>query len=188
MVVYHLAGLVKFSGREARAQFWPWAGIVVGLIFLGSFVLVGPMVADTMVKMQQFAREHPDQARVNAGPGHYEISIEGHHPELMPDFAAFSGAMAIVAALAVVLLSAAVARRLHDTGLTGAWGLLPLPFLAIGLTQTPKLFASAVPDMQLFGLLFLNNLCYLGALGLLVLLLAREGSRGNNRYGPASQD
>lgn len=42
--------------------------------------------------------------------------------------------------------------------------------------------------MRLFGLLFLNNLFYLGALGVLILLLAGAGSKGDNRYGSPPQD
>ncbi|WP_395333885.1 DUF805 domain-containing protein [Novosphingobium sp. BL-8H] len=184
MIGYHLVRLAKFSGREGREKFWPWAGIVIGLIFLASFAAIGPMMARSMAKMQQFARDHPEQSTVSAGPGHYQISIQGHHPELMPDFSAVSGAMEAIVAVAVVLLAAAVTRRLHDTGRSGAWGLLPLPFLLIGFIQMPKLFAMPEPDMRLFGLLFLNNLCYLGSLGVLVLLLARSGSKGESRYGP----
>lgn len=46
------------------------------------------------------------------------------------------------------------------------------------------LFADPVFDTRLFGLLFLNNLCYLAALGALILLLARSGKPGENRFGP----
>ncbi|MFC0683630.1 DUF805 domain-containing protein [Novosphingobium clariflavum] len=188
MIGYHLVRLAKFSGREGRAKFWPWAGVVVGLVCIGSFAAIGPMMVRSMAKMQQYAREHPEQATVTSGPGHYEISIQGHHPELMPDFSAVTGAMEIVMAVAIVLLAAAVTRRLHDTGKAGTWGLLPLPFLVIGFTQMPRIFAAPEPDMRLFGLLFLNNLFYLGALGVLILLLAGAGSKGDNRYGPPPQD
>lgn len=184
MIGYHLVRLVKFSGRETRAKFWPWAGIVIGLTFLGSFATLAPMMARSMAKMQQFAREHPDQATITSGQGEYHISIEGHHPELMPDFTAFADAMEGIAAIAIVLLAAAVARRLHDTGRTAAWGLLPLPFLFFGFAQMVGLVSGQEPNMDLFSLLFLNNLCYLGALGLLVLLLSRPGTVTANHYGP----
>ncbi|WP_395395268.1 DUF805 domain-containing protein [Novosphingobium sp. BL-8A] len=184
MIGYHLVRLAKFSGREVRAKFWPWVGIVIGLNFLATFAVMLPRVFDTVTRMQQFVREHPDQATVTSGPGHYEIAIQGNHPELMPDIGGLAATMEGLMAVTIVLLAAAVARRLHDTGRAGTWGLLPLPFLFFSFAQMPKLFTAAEPDMSLFGLLFVSNLCYLGALGVLVLLLARSGTAGENRYGP----
>lgn len=185
MIGYHLVRLAKFSGRETRAMFWPWAAIVMGIAMIGGFATVTPMVLASMAKMRKFALEHPEQATITSGPGHYEIAIDGYHPELMPDIAPFLMAVEGIMALLIVLIAAAVVRRLHDTGQSGAWGLLPLPFLLFGFARMPVLFADPVFDTRLFGLLFLNNLCYLAALGTLVLLLARSGTRQDNRYGSA---
>ncbi|MBO9726610.1 MAG: DUF805 domain-containing protein [Novosphingobium sp.] len=187
MIGYHLVRLAKFSGRETRAQFWPYAAVVAGIAMVCGFAMAMPMVLASMAKMRQFALEHPEQATISSGPGRYEIEIQGYHPELMPDIAPFLTAMEGVMALLIVLTAAAVVRRLHDTGLSGAWGLLPLPFLFFGFARMPVLFADPAFDTRLFGLLFLNNFCYLGALGVLVLLLARSGKTEENRYGPVPQ-
>ncbi|MGH6745963.1 uncharacterized protein DUF805 [Novosphingobium sp. PhB57] len=184
MIGYHLVRLAKFSGRETRAAFWPWAAVVVGLVLLGGVAAMTPQVLASMAKMRKFALEHPDQATITSGPGHYEISIEGHHPELMPDMGPFVLALEGTMAVLIVLIAAAAVRRLHDTGRSGAWALLPLPFLFFGFSRMPVLFADPVFDTRLFGLLFLNNLCYLAALGALILLLARSGKPGENRFGP----
>ncbi len=40
------------------------------------------------------------------------------------------------------------------------------------------------PEMSAFLALVLNNLAYLGTLGLLIVLLAGPGTRGPNRFGP----
>src|SRR6478609_1301890 len=37
--------------------------------------------------------------------------------------------MAVISIIVIALIAAAVARRLHDRGLSGAWGLPPLPLL-----------------------------------------------------------
>ena len=49
----------------------------------------------------------------------------------------------------------------------------------------PKLFSQSVPDMTMFVGLFFNNLIYLASLGLLIFLLAGEGEKAENRYGPS---
>ncbi|TCM22396.1 uncharacterized membrane protein YhaH (DUF805 family) [Novosphingobium sp. PhB165] len=183
MIGYHVVRLAKFSGREARAKFWPWVAVVIGLTFVIGVIAVAPMMLSTMTRMQQFAHEHPDQATVMSGPGSYQIRIEGNHPELMPDPAPIFAAMEGIAALAIVLLAAAIVRRLHDAGRGGAWGLLPLPFLFFSFARMPAIFAAPQPDMGLFGLLALNSLLFLGAVGVLVLLLAQPGRAKENRYG-----
>lgn len=180
---FHLANLFRFSGREGVASFWIFAGCVIGLAFAAMMAVMVPMMTSTFARMQAFAEAHPDQATVHQGPGSYSITIEGHHPELMPDFGAFTGAFAVIVAVFIVLLAAAVVRRLHDRGKSGAWGLLPLPFLAAGFILMPRLFSSAEPDMGLFGYLFLNNMIYLGLLVFLIIRLAKPGDRESNRYG-----
>ena len=184
---YNLARLAVFSGRESVGRFWPYAGIVILLLFVGMGAVMLPVIADSLTRMQQFAAAHPDQATVTTGPGTYSVQIQGSHPELLPDMGGFAARVGIVTVVAVLLLAAAVARRLHDRGRSGLWGLLPLPFLAFGLLGMNRLFASfgpgAIPDFRLFGALFLNNLVYLGSLLLLVIQLASSGMQEPNRYG-----
>jgi uncharacterized membrane protein YhaH (DUF805 family) len=152
------------------------------------FAVMVPSMMSTFEKMQRFAIEHPDQSTVNQGPGSYSISIEGSHPELMPDFGALFGGMAMVITAMVVLLAAAVARRLHDSGRSGVWGLMPLPFLAFGFIAMPAIFNSQEPEMNLFFGLFFNNFIYLVTLTVLVVFLASAGKDSENRFGPVAID
>ena len=183
---YNLARLTRFSGRESAGRFWPYVSMIVVLAFLGLAAAILPMFADTMTRMQNFAATHPDQATVTPGPGSHSISIQGNHPELFPDITGLIHVMMIGTGIAVLLLAAAVARRLHDRGKTGLWGLLPLPFLFFGLFAMSRVFASTPPDLSLFALLFFNNLIYLGALLFLILQLAGGGMPGANAYGETS--
>jgi uncharacterized membrane protein YhaH (DUF805 family) len=114
---------------------------------------------------------------------------------LLPDLAGLVAQFAIVTAFAVLLLAAAVARRLHDRGRSGLVGLLPLPFLGIGFAIMPQLFHVAVartPDLhalgRLFPLLFVNNLVYLASLAYLVVQLVSPGTSGPNRFGEGALD
>jgi len=180
---YNLARLTQFSGRQSAGRFWPYVGTIVVLAFLGLAAAILPMFADTMTRMQNFAAKHPDQATVTSGPGSYSISIEGNHPELFPDMTGMLHVMVIGMGIAVLLLAAAVTRRLHDRGKSGLWGLLPVPFLFLGLFAMSRVFASNPPDFSLFALLFFNNLVYLGALLFLIVQLAGGGTPGANAYG-----
>jgi uncharacterized membrane protein YhaH (DUF805 family) len=187
---YNLRRLASFEGRQPGRSFWPYAGFVIGLVFVSMFVLMLPEMLDTFSRVQRFAAEHPDQARVEVGPGRYSIQIKGDHPELLPDMRVFGVGVGVLTILAVLLLAAAVARRLHDRNLSGFWGLMPLPFLLFGLVAMPRAFDAArrgVPRIDTFLLIFFNNLIYLALLGLLVFLLARRGTPGPNRYGPAPE-
>lgn len=189
---HNLRNLARFSGRDARDTFWPYAVTIVLLAFAGTAAAMLPAMAEAMVRMQRFAIAHPQQARVSAGPGAYSLSIEGNHPELLPDLAALTPIIAAVLALATVLLAAAVVRRLHDCGRHGYWGLLPLPFLAGALALLPRAFDAAgradAAELGLFFAGFFANLLYILSLGLLAVLLAGRGSAGPNRFGPPDRD
>lgn len=188
MIATHLRSLRQFAGTETRAQFWPWAGIVLAvslLPFIGSMV---PTVLGTFDRMQQFAREHPDQVTVRSGPGHYEIQVHGSHPELMPDLTLAMTGLGVTAVLLILFLGAAISRRLRDAGWSGLWGLMPLPFLVFGMIFMPRYFADERPDFGMFGLLFLNSLLYNAALVVLIVLLAQPTKRaGRVRGSPASK-
>ena len=189
----NLAKLTDFSGREARGSFLIYAGFVVPILFAGIFLAMVPEMFTAMERMQTFAAENPELATVTQNGSSYSIRIEGHHPELMPDFGAMFAGMSVIAGLAVLLLGASVSRRLHDTGKTGFLGLLPLPFLAFAFILMPRLFAaftaepgSDLPfDPVIFAALFLNNMVYLATLALLIYLLTRDSTPGENKYGPA---
>ena len=117
--------------------------------------------------------------------------IEGNHPELAPNFGFLIRAMSVIAAVFVVLLAAAVTRRLHDRGKSGLIGLLPLPFLFFGLLERPGVFSGVSQDggepPKMFFLLFFNDFVYIGALLFLVSVLAGASRAGSNRFGPEPQ-
>ncbi|MEO8374687.1 MAG: DUF805 domain-containing protein [Sphingomonas bacterium] len=181
--------IARFSGRDTLSQFWIYAGSVIVLAVAGWMAIFMPAFMGSFARMERFAAEHPDQADVVTGPGSYSISIHGNHPELMPDFGTLMAGMSVIAAVSVVLLAAAVTRRLHDRGKRGYWGLPLLLFLAIGMTLMPGFFSDFAksgengPDMRLFGLIFLNNFLYIVSLAILVVQLVQSGTRGANRFG-----
>lgn len=183
-ILGNLARLTRFGGRQTRATFWPYSGLVVGLSVAIMFAGMFSEMFASVGRMEEFARANPDQATVTRGPGSYSITVEGHHPELMPDMSVISVALGLAFAVAIVLLAAAVTRRLHDTGKPGFWGLLPVPFIITSTVVMQRLFSAAEPDMGMFGLMFLSNALYMLALLALVVLLAQPTQAGANRFGP----
>lgn len=182
-------GLLRFSGRDPRRRFWPYAGLVIALLFASMAAVMIPLMNRSFERMRRFAVEHPDQATVTQGPGGYSIEIHGDHPELMPDMTPFFAVLRIGVVVTMLLLAAAVTRRLHDRGHRAWWGLPPAVFLAGGLTLFPLLFqrmlgGDMTPEvMKLFGLMFANNLLYLASLVMLIILLAGASEPKENRFG-----
>jgi uncharacterized membrane protein YhaH (DUF805 family) len=178
-ILHNLRNLTRFTGRETRSEFWPYATLVFVPAMVAIIALMLPEMIASIERMQQFASEHPELASVEAGPGGYSIRIEGYHPELMPSIGRMMIGIDIVVVIIIALLAAAVARRLHDREKSAFWGLLPIPFVAVASFLMPKLFASPEFQPGLFAALFVNNLIYLGSLVYLIVLLAggtKEGS------------
>lgn len=157
-IIRGFRSLTVFSGRDRRGQFWPYAGIVVVLVYVfsgvGGVLAMGPVLTGA---------------------------------EVIPDFTAFFLVMAVTFALAVALLAAAVSRRLHDTGKSALFGLMPVPFIVSSCTLFPIMMGTmtetAEPSLALFFLTFISNILYMVALITLIVLLCLKGTNGPNRFG-----
>jgi uncharacterized membrane protein YhaH (DUF805 family) len=178
----HFKRLADFNGREDRASFWPYAALVFAIIMVTGMVIFVPMMANAMSEMQQYASQHPDQATVVSGPGHYSISVKGNHPEFFPasSMATFLGG---TFGLGLILYAAAATRRLHDTGRSGFWALMPLPFIIYSSVMMPRMFAfQGEPEMSVFFSIFFSNMLYIITLIVLIVLLAGSSQSTPNRY------
>lgn len=162
----HLTNLANFNGRETRAQFWPWVGVLVASVMIVSMLIMSQLVMPVMLTA---------------------VSVE----DITGAMTGFTIAMACIGGVAVVLLASAVARRLHDAGKPVWIGLLPLPFLAFGLFWFMRIISTMfVADemgseyMSSFMLGFFNNIVYMGTLVFLVVCLAQGSEPCENRHGP----
>jgi uncharacterized membrane protein YhaH (DUF805 family) len=187
-IIHGFRNVTTFSGRDRRGRFWPYAALV--LVF--GFVLLGAAVTFSLsgyfAEVQQFAAAHPEATTVQSSPGSYSISVDASHPDApIPDLGGFFVSLGIGVLAIIAALAAAVSRRLHDSGRSALWGLMPVPFLLFGLGFFPvmmdSMMAAEEPDFSLFFLLFANNLLYLAGLGTLIILLCLSTARGTNRYG-----
>lgn len=172
----HFKRLADFRGREDRASFWPYAGLVFAILMVVAGTMFFRMMAGSMRAMRVYVARHPDQVIVSSGPGQYSISVHGNPPGIMPPASALAMYLGVTFGLAILLYAAAVVRRLHDRGKSGLWGLMPLPFILYSSIQMPRFFGSmgrnGPPDMTLFFSVFLGNLFYIATLVALVVLLA----------------
>ncbi|MBR0552244.1 DUF805 domain-containing protein [Stakelama marina] len=169
-----LRSLLNFTGRDNRAAFWPYAGLVVSILFVAWSLFMGHALVNGMGSAQQL--------------GSAQAAAGGLSGQTAPNFGAMIQAMEVLVLAAVALLAAAVTRRLHDSGRSGLWGLAPLPFLLFGLLAMSKIFHGfqngGEPGTTALVAIFVNNIVYLAMLGLLIFFLAKPGTRGDNRYGP----
>jgi uncharacterized membrane protein YhaH (DUF805 family) len=192
-ISYNLKNLVNFNGRQARDSFWPYAGVVLALAFLGVMLAMVPEILSTFGRIDTFIAENPELATVDQSAGQYSVHIEGSHPELFPNVTMIVAAMSVVIAVTVALLAAAVTRRLHDRGMSGLWGMAPAILLFSGLAIFATLFGQMMSDdgftnPALFLLGFANNLLYLASLIFLLVQLAGSSTTRPTRFGTANGD
>lgn len=180
--------LTRFSGRDRRSQFWPYAGVAVAVTFIVMGAAMLWVMSGFWADAMEVARTHPETVTVESGPGYYSRSVDLTGSGLMPDFTGFSAVMGVSVVAYVALLAAAVSRRLHDTGKSALWGLMPVPFLLFGAGFFPMMMndmmQSPEPNLALFFLLFFNNMAYVVGLISLIVLLCLGGTSGLNRFGP----
>ena len=165
-ITSNLARLADFKGREPRRRFWLYVASIVAAY---AICFAGIMVWTIHSSVSSVPDTPSDTA-------------------VFPSFGAMMWANSVLVVIAVLLLSAAVSRRLHDSDTHAWWALLPVPPLIIGLILMAIVFdeflSSDNPNISLFGFLFVNNLVYVTMLGLLCTKLVAAGSIGNNRFGP----
>jgi uncharacterized membrane protein YhaH (DUF805 family) len=181
---HNLRRLHDFTGRESRAQFWPWAIFLFILAMIADLMLVFSMIAEMMTRMIRFMQEHPKYV---PGEAPFKPGDSPLPPELMPDMGRIMLPMQAVNLVFVLLIAAAVWRRLHDRDRTGAWALAYLPFLVtgawIGQRYAGAMTFTQPPDPRIVSLLTLNSLSAWLVIVLLVVQLASRGTPGPNRFG-----
>ena len=184
----HFRHLNRFGGREERGSFWPYAALVYGIATVAGFVVMMPIMFSTFDAVRQAAPSGPLHPGL-AGDGTGSAPPFESPNEVAAHFRLMIGAMSGVLLLTVYLYAAAVVRRLHDTGRSGWWGTIPLPFLAYSSAMMWRFFgnfgAPEAPDMRLFFSVFFSNITYMVALVALIVMLALASDPAENRYGPS---
>lgn len=180
-VRHNVARLLRFSGRDSRAQFWPWAIAVFLLGMVLDIIAMIPMMTEMMRRMFAYIKAHPE-GLPQPQPGGPPLP-----PELMPDFSGFTQIAGAVGVLTVLLWWAAVVRRLHDRDRSGWWGAVILPFQIAAILLAPPaskaMLSGAVQSRPVALIASLNGAGYWIAFIFLLVILAGNGTPGPNRYG-----
>jgi uncharacterized membrane protein YhaH (DUF805 family) len=195
-ILYNFRNLFRVTGRDPRAQFWPYAIFLFIVQSIISVILMIPVLFRIVSIPFEFIRQHPPKAGQPLNPADVKEFTQKMMQEVFSEMrSVLTTVTPILTVIFVILIAAAVARRLHDRDKSGYWGLMPLPFTAFGLATMPMFFsailAQGYDDSKLLGIggslgiaVSLNNLLYWAAVIWLIVLLARQGSPGPNRYGP----
>lgn len=193
---HNAAGLARFSGRETRAQYWPWTLILLILNVIAAVIAAGPMMSHMM---NRFATLFTAASRGDKLPPEaVDAQMQGMMTTMTDDMRTMIYVGLAINLVFTLLILAATVRRLHDRGWSGWWALLPLPFQALGVALAPRMLEGMTlaptlaakradfplpVDPGLMALSTLNSFAYYGALGFLIFLLVTEGTRGPNRFG-----
>ncbi len=188
-----LTKLWDFKGRDRRAQFWPYAGVVAATTAVLSVVAAVPIILTQIQQSLVFAEANPDKATIHRTPT--SVMVEIHDTTGMPPMDPVAGLWPVIllGVIAGLFLAAAITRRLHDRGLSGRWALIPAGLYAVWLTVFFRFFGSVWSDnaaivearfVILFMALLLTSMLVQLSIITLVIVLALKGRDGPNRYGP----
>jgi uncharacterized membrane protein YhaH (DUF805 family) len=182
----HFRKLASFKGREDRASFWPYAALVLGIVMVAGAVMAIPLMTESMRAATAGAAPQPFEVPDGIDLNEFSMSAPAAVGGAVPSAAFLAAYLGVTFGLAILLYAAAVVRRLHDRGKSGAWALMPLPFILHQSIQVPRMFGSTAqggqPESGLLLSLALSNLFYLATLLTLVVLLAGASDAGPNRY------
>ena len=124
-IKYNLTHLLDFSGRDARQTFWFYVLFLFLVNMAIGLVVMVPFMAE-LISTVVAAAQTGDQVAV-------ETAMADQMGKMM---ASMLWVGVVTTALNALLLAAAFTRRLHDSSLSGWWGLLPLGLQAAATWYT----------------------------------------------------
>jgi uncharacterized membrane protein YhaH (DUF805 family) len=171
-----LAGLGDFRGRDDARTFWPYTLLVVAVLASLWTFLTAPYLETLQQKVFHYAVAHPDQTSIAVGSNGVEVKVYGAPPGLLSGATPLIVIGGITALVAVVLLAAAIARRLRDRGRSPAWALLPLIFGGIGYLSFAMLFGNYGYSSAAAAFAFFSGFAYIVSGFVLILMLAGDSA------------
>lgn len=188
-IKHGLTNLINGQGRDARQAFWFYI-LFVFLINFGIGMTVSiPMTMQAMMIGMQQGMAHPgDPVAAQAA---VQAAMAQNMAAFMPALMWTSLASGLILLLAT---PAAVVRRLHDSGLSGWWVLIPVLCQVANLAGLPsqmakmqEMMAAQLAYGSLGGLQHIGWGAVAGWGGILVVILlgVRKSTDGPNRYGEA---
>jgi uncharacterized membrane protein YhaH (DUF805 family) len=186
-IKYNFRHLLDFSGRDAQPTFW-WFVLFVFLLNVAvSVVLIVPFIAN-LISSMMVAAQTGDQASI-------QTAMAVQTGEMMGSMVWLGVVTTLVY---VALLAAGFTRRLHDSNLSGLWGLLPLGLQAAATWYTTtrigelkammaQMMSTTDPQAAMAAQSQMSAQSLIGWLPIIavVVLGIRKSTDGPNRYGEA---
>jgi uncharacterized membrane protein YhaH (DUF805 family) len=180
-VKYGLANLANFKGRDARQTFWYYVLFVYILNVLITMAVSVPMSISMVTSAISRAAQNPNNEAAAMG------AINGMTNTLM-------WVSMAAGALMLILLAASFVRRLHDSGLSGYWALIPGALQLAALAMMPVSIRRLTESMADLGggvdalQMQTGAASVMGWLPILIVILLgiRKSTPGPNRFGKAS--
>jgi len=194
-IKHGLGNLTNPNGRDARQPFWLYVLFLYLINMAISMVVTMPMMGKVMataVRQGMAASRGSDPAAADAAA---QAAIAGAVGDMMPTMIAVSVATAL---LLILGLATALVRRLHDSGLSGYWALLPIGLQAFSVSTVPGQMAKVQETMAASmsgdpaqSLAAIQNAFGPGPLAAWAAIIAviamgvRKSTAGANRFGEA---
>jgi uncharacterized membrane protein YhaH (DUF805 family) len=196
-IKHGLGNLANIHGRDARQAFWFYVLFLYLITFVLSMVVTMPMLVGAVISS---VNEGIAQAQAgNVDDAAVEAAIQAKVGQAIEDFVPQMVMVGLVSALIMLVgLAASMVRRVHDSGLSGAWALLPLGLQAVNIALIPSQMGKLEQAMlqiqlgdPLVGMKMMEGSVGFGAMAgwgamlAVVVLGARPSTPGPNRFGDA---
>ena len=196
-IKHGLSHVITFDGRDARQAFWYYVLFLYLVTMALSMVFVMPLMFQSMmtVVQQGIAQGQAQGQDPAAAQAAVQAAMMNSMSDLMPQIVW----MGVITGIGMLLmLAAAFVRRLHDSGLSGLWALVPAACQAVSMATMPSQLAQMQRAMQsadlnnpAAGMLMMRGSMGAGqllawvAIGVVVALGVRKPTPGPNRFGEA---
>ena len=194
-IKHGLANLLNGNSRDARQAFWYYVLFIYLVTTAISMVFVLPVMMQSMVTAMRQGIAQGQGQDPEAAKAAVQAAMLGAMSDIIPKMIWMSVAVGIIMLLS---LAAAFVRRLHDSGLSGLWALVPAACQAVSLATMPSQLARMQEAMQtadlnnpMLGMSMMRGSMGAGqllawvAIGVVVVLGVRKSTPGPNRYGEA---
>ena len=194
-IKHGLGNLLNGNGRDARQAFWYYVLFIYLVTTVLSLVFVMPLMMQSMFAAMQQGIAQGQGQDPEVSKAAIQAAMMDSMSEIMPKMIWMSIAVGVVMLLS---LAAAFVRRLHDSGLSGLWALVPAACQAVSLYTMPTQLARMQEAMHtadlnnpMAGMLMMRGSMGAGqllawvAIGVVVVLGVRKSTPGPNQYGEA---
>lgn len=148
-IQYNLANLANVNGRDARSTFWYYVLFIVICQFVAGMLVALPMLFEIGGAVVDVANNSASSAHGTA-PSEAEIQAM-----MMGRMGGMVGQQvilgAIVNAAATALLAASLVRRVHDSGRSGLWALIPIVLELAAIAFNLSMMGQVEAMMELAG-------------------------------------